>query len=128
MYGFDRPVIVRYLDWLAGALTGDFGSSLASRESVFEIVVSRGETTLFLIGYATVLVALLGVAAGLFAGLMGGAIDRSVVIGSAFAAAVPPFVAGIGLVALFSVGLQWFPTFGAGTGLLNSLWHLTLPA
>src|SRR5690606_28348244 len=57
-----------------------------------------------------------------------GVADTSVIVGSAFAAAVPPFVAGIGLVAAFAVALPWFPTFGAGDGMLSSLWHLTLPA
>jgi peptide/nickel transport system permease protein len=41
---------------------------------------------------------------------------------------IPSFVAAIVLITVFSVDLGWFPVFGAGGGLTDRLWHLTLPA
>ena len=37
-YGLDRPFYIRYADWLAGALQGDFGNSLASRKPVADMI------------------------------------------------------------------------------------------
>jgi peptide/nickel transport system permease protein len=41
---------------------------------------------------------------------------------------VPSFVAAILLISVFSVRLGWFPTYGSGDGLVDSVYHLTLPA
>lgn len=54
--------------------------------------------------------------------------NRLAGVAAAVATATPTFVAAIGLLAFFSVGLGWFPATGAGTGLADRLWHLTLPA
>ncbi len=43
-------------------------------------------------------------------------------------AAIPSFVAAIILISVFAVRLGWFPTFGAGDGLTDRLYHLILPA
>ena len=42
--------------------------------------------------------------------------------------ATPVFVAAIMLITVFAVELGWFPVFGSGEGLIDRLWHLTLPA
>src|SRR5215213_5650833 len=46
--GLDKPIITRYLDWLGGALTGDFGTSWANRNSVSEQIGKRLGNSLFL--------------------------------------------------------------------------------
>src|SRR5215470_16116062 len=43
--GLDRPVLVRYGDWLAGFVRGDFGLSLPSKEPVINIVGDRIRNT-----------------------------------------------------------------------------------
>ena len=40
----------------------------------------------------------------------------------------PAFVSGVVLIYLFGVILHWFPVYGRGSGFLDELWHLTLPA
>ncbi len=69
-----------------------------------------------------------GLFAGIVASLNKGFGDRFILITLTAAGAVPPFVAAIALVALFSVGLGWFPSFGSGDGGWDRIWHLTLPA
>ena len=49
--GLDRPVIVQYLDYLAGVVTGDFGRSIVFRVPVVGLVFDRIGPTLFLLGY-----------------------------------------------------------------------------
>lgn len=53
--GLDRPAPLRYLEWLAGAVSGDFGVSLVSGERVSEAISERFANTLFLAAYAAVI-------------------------------------------------------------------------
>nr|BFE78362.1 hypothetical protein GCM10020093_009630 [Planobispora longispora] len=69
-----------------------------------------------------------GFAVALASAVKGGLVNRVAGIVAAVTTATPTFVSAIGLLALFSVGLGWFPATGAGTGLADRLWHLTLPA
>ena len=58
----------------------------------------------------------------------GSRLDRVVVMVGVFGVSSPAFVTGIFLLYVFGVVLGWFPTFGAGRGFLDRVWHLTLPA
>ncbi|GAA2660272.1 MULTISPECIES: ABC transporter permease [Nonomuraea] len=127
-YHLDDPFLLRYLSWLGDALTGDFGSSLVYRQEVAALIGSRVATTVLLVGYATVLISAGGIAMGLLAGLRGGRLDTAIGVLSSLFLATPPFVVGVLLAIVFSVGLGWFPVFGPGEGLLDRLYHLTLPA
>lgn len=42
----DQPVIPRYITWATGALQGDFGQSIASRQPVAEVIGERLANTL----------------------------------------------------------------------------------
>ena len=70
--GLDQPAYVRYFNWVAGVLRGDFGHSLANGRDVAALLAPRLAKTLFLAGYAAVIavpVALtLGVLVALFRG------------------------------------------------------------
>lgn len=129
-YHLDDPLWTRYWAWLSGVLTGDFGQSLVSRQSVATLIADRAGTTVLLVLYATVLIAVIGLTLGALAALRGKATDTAIVMGTGAMAAVPSFVAATVLVSVFAVKLSWFPVFGdgAGSGLGGRLWHLTLPA
>ena len=51
-YGLDRPVLLRYLDWLGSLITGDLGESFHFRIGVLQLVLSRFWNTLLLGGGA----------------------------------------------------------------------------
>ncbi|MFF2008420.1 ABC transporter permease [Streptomyces sp. NPDC058195] len=128
-YHLDDPLPAQYAQWLGGALHGDFGRSAQYHQDVSSLIGSRMSSTLLLIGYAAVLVALTGLAAGIGAALRPGLFDRSVLIGTGVATATPAFVTAIVLVSVFSVRLGWFPgPGGTPSGLTERLYHLTLPA
>jgi peptide/nickel transport system permease protein len=127
-YHLDEPLPAQYWHWLTAALHGDLGTSIALRESVNTLIGERAGVTLELVAYASVLILVLGIGSGVAAGLRRGAIDMSVVAGTTVFAAIPSFVAAVVLISVFAVKLGWFPALGAGSGLLNRLWHLTLPA
>jgi peptide/nickel transport system permease protein len=127
-YGLDKPLPARYLDWIVGVLHGDFGQSIIYQQSVTSLLGPRLLTTVLLLIYAAILIALFGVGAGLVAAVKSGWPDLTISLGASLGLAIPAFIAAILLIAVFSVGLGWFPVFGPGTGLLDRLWHLTLPA
>ncbi|UPO77163.1 ABC transporter permease [Arthrobacter sp. Helios] len=127
-YGLDKPAWEQYLNWLGGIFQGDWGRSLTYRQDVSEVLLSRLPTTLQLVALAAVFITVLGLLAGIVASLNKGFGDRFILITLTAAGAVPPFVAAIALVALFSVGLGWFPSFGSGDAGWDRIWHLTLPA
>ncbi|MEO5665045.1 MAG: ABC transporter permease [Nocardioides sp.] len=128
-YGLDDPFLVQYFHWLGGVLQGDFGRSFQYRVDVNTLLGSRLPTTLALVGLSAALITVLGLAAGITGALTAGrAADRALLVLVTVLAAVPSFVAAILLISVFSVRLGWFPTFGSGSGFVDDLYHLTLPA
>ncbi|WP_327699188.1 ABC transporter permease [Streptomyces sp. NBC_00459] len=125
--GLDEPLPLRYVHWLTDCLHGDFGLSIAHRSPVSELIGARLGTTLFLVGYASLLVVIIGLALGIL-----GAVFRPlgpVTAGlSGLGIAIPSYVAASALVTVFALRLEWFPTIGAGSGFGDRAWHLTLPA
>lgn len=127
-YGLDKPWPAQYLSWVKGLLTGDLGQSIVYRQDVTSLLAPRVTTTVLLLGYAAVLIALIGVGLGLLAAARGGPTDAIISVLCSIGLAVPAFIAAIVLIAVFAVSLGWFPIFGPGAGLPDRLWHLTLPA
>lgn len=129
--GLDRPWPVQYLDWMTGMLTGDFGVSHLSGDSVLSLLGPRLAVTLWLVGFAMVLSLLIAVPTGMFAALKRRSWQGVVVNGSAqVGMAIPVFWGGILLVMVFAVWLRWLPANGYVPLLKNpTSWarHLILP-
>ncbi|MFF5084998.1 ABC transporter permease [Actinoplanes sp. NPDC000266] len=125
--GLDEPLPVRYWHWLTGALHGDLGTSLTSRQQVTDMIGPRLLTTVLLVAMAALLVVVVGIGLGVVGGLSrrGRAVVSSAV---GLGVAVPSFVGANALIGIFAVKLGWFPTYGSGDGLGDRIWHLTLPA
>lgn len=122
------PLWTQYWNWLTGMLHGDLGQSFVYRQPVIGLLGERAVTTLFLVVYASTLIVVGGVALGVAAALRGGVVGAFIGVLTSVGMAVPVFVAAIGLIFMFAVNLQWFPVFGGGSGFLDRIWHLTLPA
>jgi peptide/nickel transport system permease protein len=128
-YGLDDPYVVQYAHWLRDAVQGDFGRSIRSGQRVTQMVGDRVVVTAWLAGYAFVLTVVVAVPLGLVAGMRKGrAVDRAATATSLVALSAPTFAVGFLLIYLFSVRLDWFPSFGSGEGFADRLWHMTLPA
>lgn len=127
-YQLDAPFMEQYTSWVGHALQGDLGMSITLRQEVTDLIAARVGTTLFLVAYATLIIIVIGLALGMIGALGPRKVDSAVVVSTSVMVAVPPFVAAIAMIAVFAVGLGWFPAFGAGSGFLDSVQHLTLPA
>ncbi|KOV58830.1 ABC transporter permease [Streptomyces sp. MMG1121] len=128
-FGFDQPFLVRYWHWLDAVLHGDFGHSYLFHESVGAVIRSRLPASLLLVAVATLMIAVAGIGAGALGALRRGTrTDKGVLLLVTVGAAVPSFAAAIVLRSVFGVRLGWFPTIGNGTGLLDQLHHVVLPA
>jgi peptide/nickel transport system permease protein len=127
-YHLNDPFLVRYFDWLKGAIRGDLGVSIPLRQDVSTLISQRIGTTVQLVLYAGLIIVIVGVGLGILGGLKRGAVDGGVIVLTTIGAAVPSFVAAIVLLSVFAVNLGWFPAFSGGEGFVDQVWHLTLPA
>lgn len=107
-HGLDRPLYVRYGDWLYRLATLQWGESYVSQEPVRGLVADSLWRTLRYVVPATVLAVLLGLVAGLYGALRPESSgDRSVRFGTYLALGIPNFF--VGVVALY---LLEQPSFG----------------
>jgi microcin C transport system permease protein len=140
LYGFDKPVHVRYFEMLRDYLRFDLGKSFLQNKTVWELIreklpvsISLGLWT-FLISYLISIP--LGVAKAVREGSRFDAVTTLLVL---LGYAVPGFVLGVLLIVLFAGGtfLDWFPLRGLVSDnwdelswparIVDYLWHLALP-
>ncbi len=130
--GLDQPKLLRYLDWVGGMLTGDFGTSYTYRTPVAEIIADRLWITVPLAGYALVLSLAIAFPAGIYAAARRGKIGDTAVMGATqLGVAVPNFWFAMFLVLIFAIRYRWFNAGGFpgwDKGIWTGLHALTLPA
>lgn len=123
----DRPLPVRYVDWLAHAATGDLGRSFRQPVSVRDAVLARIPVTLELTIAAMLLAVAVAVPLGTAAALRAGRpIDVAVSALAAFELSVPNFFLGILLIYVFALRLGWLPSAGFVTLVSDPLGNLRL--
>lgn len=127
-YHLDQPLWTQYWYWLSGILEGDLGRSLVFRTQVTNLLGPRIGVTAFLVAYAGLLILMVGIGLGVLAALRPGATGTFITAGSALAMGIPSFAMAVALIWLFATELSWLPIFGPGSGFVDRLWHLTLPA
>jgi peptide/nickel transport system permease protein len=123
-YGFDRPITVQYLDWLAGALQGDFGRSFTMRQPVADIIFSRLPVTMLLGATAIGFALLLAIPLGVLAAVRPNSIfDRFALTVAVVGQAMPSFWFALTLVLWLGVYWRLLPITGSDT------WaHFVMPA
>lgn len=134
--GLDRPALERYVDWLAGAATGDFGDSYSSRpnyeRSVASIIGPRLWNTLFLAGVTALVAVPLSLWLGVLTALYrNGWFDRAMNAATLTTISVPEFFVAYILILLLTVNFPIFQSLSnitPGMGLMESLGKIALPA
>lgn len=131
-FGLNRPVVVQYLEWMGGLVTGDMGTSYRSGLPIAPQVIDRFMVTAWLVGAAILIALLIAVPLGSLSAIRHRRADGAAISGiSQIGIAVPSFLAGLLLVAVFSIRLRWFPAGGwvpPAEDPVEFLRHVTLPA
>ena len=138
--GLNAPVTTQFARFVTGAAQGEFGISYRNKRPVSDLIAERLPATLELVLAAAIFALAMGVPMGIYTALhRKGFLSNSMQILSLIGISVPTFVTGILLILVFSVWLNWLPSFGRGdvvdigwwsTGLLtvSGLKSLVLPA
>ena len=123
-YGLDRPVMVRYFDWLGGVAQGDFGESYYWNKDVASLVLERAPVTIALALSALMVTIVIAIPLGAIAALRPNSwADRLALTFAVSAQAIPSFWLGLMLIILLGVMLPILPISG------DSSWqHFVMPA
>ncbi|OLP55704.1 ABC transporter permease [Rhizobium rhizosphaerae] len=106
----DDPAVFRFLRWLAGAVTGDFGTSYANNMPIATLIAGRFVNTMELAGLTAVIAVPLALTLGITAAVLRGTLyDRIVAVLTIGVISVPEFVVASTAVLLFAVYLKWLP-------------------
>jgi peptide/nickel transport system permease protein len=129
--GADRPLTVRYLDWLGHVLRGDWGRSYAFQTAVLPLVAERLGRSLLLAGCGLAVLVPLAISAGVAAARReGGLFDRALSVLGLAVGALPEFVTGVFLILGFGIALPLLPIQALapeGAGPMTVAAHLALP-
>jgi microcin C transport system permease protein len=140
LYGFDQPLLVRYLKMLKNYVVFHMGESLFYGRSVIDLIVSKLPVSISLGVWSTLLIYLISIPLGIRKAVQHGSrfdvwTSSAIIVGYA----IPGFLFAILLIVVFSGGvyLDWFPLRGLtsdnfaalswGAKILDYFWHLTLP-
>ncbi|WP_296331990.1 ABC transporter permease [Reyranella sp.] len=137
-FGLDQPLSTQLWLYVSNVAHGDLGMSYRQQRPVAGLIAERLSATLLLTGTAFILAILLGVTLGALAARRVGRTSDSLITVLALGLyATPLFWVGLMLVLVFSVWLDWLPSFGMNTvganltgfaAVLDTARYLLLPA
>ncbi|GBE43834.1 MAG TPA: ABC transporter permease [Rhizobiales bacterium] len=117
-YGYNRPILIQYLDWLFRALQGDFGQSHYLKTDVASVIFERLPTTMLLgacaISFALILSIPLGVIAAIRPNSL---IDRFALTIAVVGQAMPSFWFALTLMLWFGINWRLLPITGTASWL-----------
>lgn len=113
--GLNKPVIVQFFSFIANIVQGDFGISYQFKRPVAEMLGERAPATLELALIGSIFALIAGIPLGVYTALKRDSwLSKTFLTTSLVGISLPPFLVGILLIYLFSVQLQWLPSFGRG--------------
>jgi peptide/nickel transport system permease protein len=132
LYGLDQPIAVRYGNWLAAALQGDFGYSRTYTQPVLDILLPRLGNSLLLMGISLAATLAIAIPLGIFAAVRPySGVDNAINLFCFAGISVPSFWFALLCIILFAVKLGWLPAGGMATvgdtGFLDRLQYLVMP-
>jgi len=122
--GLDKPLLVRYVQYLGRLVQGDLGRSIQQNRPVIDELGEAWPATLELTLAALLVAAAIGVPAGVVAAVWPNSLfDTIARLASLFGLSMPVFWTGLVLIVVFSLWLAWLPVGGVGSPA-----YLVLPA
>ncbi len=108
--GLDQPIHIRYLKWFWSFITGDMGYSFTSRSPVFQLLLQRLPTTLWIVGSAYILSLLIALPLGIISAVKRySKTDQIITTFTFLGFSLPTFFTGLLFIIVFSVQLNWLP-------------------
>lgn len=138
--GLDQPAPLRYLDWIAGVVQGDLGTSFSGRAAsgvdrsreVADLIAPRLANTLFLAGMTAIVAVPLALVLGITAALWRNSLyDRAVSTATLSAISMPEFFVAYVLILLLASLVPVFPSLATVTpemAFWDRVWRCVLPA
>ena len=114
--GLNKPLLVRYFNYMLDFLRGDMGTSYYKSTSVVSEVMSRFPYTAKLAGVAAILTLIMSIPIGVMAAVKQNSVfDNASLVMTLLGISMPVFWLGLLLIITFSLKLDLFPTGGADT-------------
>ncbi len=124
--GYNRPVIIQFVDFATSAVVGDFGLSTRHNQPALKLILERLPATIELASAALFFALLFGIPLGLLGGANQGGFWDAIARGTGLVGqTIPNFWLALILISFFAVNLEWFPSFGRNTWELFGV--ITLP-
>lgn len=112
-YGFDKPLLEQYWNYISGVLQGDLGKSITTKQPVLEEFFTLFPATVELSVFAIFLAVVVGLPAGIIAAVRRGSVFDHTVMGTALTGySMPIFWWALLLIIFFSGMLGWTPVSG----------------
>ncbi len=133
LYGTDKPILVRYKNWLFTALNGDFGFSRLYARPVLPLIGEALQNTIILLGSSFVIALIFALPLGVLAAVRPQSkLDHSINMLAFAGISLPPFWLSLMLIIVFAVGLTWLPAGGTAasagsSGIFEGVRYLVLP-
>lgn len=130
--GLDKPVYIRYLNWLKNTLSGNLGISYINHMPVTEQIMEKMGNTFILMGTSLIFSILVAIPLGIFLAVNKNSITSKVSsVFNYIGVSIPSFWIGMILISIFSVKLNIFPSGGMHTigndSIGDLVKHLVLP-
>lgn len=107
--GINKPVIVRYVNWLADFVKGDFGISYKYKMPVSRLISDKMPVTMYLAVITLIVIVIISIPLGVFMARFGHRkVSKIFDIVNQSVMAVPSFFLGIMITIIFGLVLKWF--------------------
>ncbi|MCC8065728.1 MAG: ABC transporter permease [Clostridiales bacterium] len=114
--GYNDPLLVQFVHYVADAVRGDFGTSYQSGLPVFDVLLPKFPVTFRLAVLSMLVACLIGIPLGILSAVKQySVVDMVATVSSLILASIPSFFLGILLMLLFALKLQLLPSSGIGT-------------
>ena len=130
--GLNDPLLVQYVRWIGGMVTGDWGTSLVFKEPIAPLLLQKMTASALLVVFSMTIALTCAVPLGVWAAVHANRWQDTAASSTAMlGVSLPDFFWGIMLILLFARGLGWLPSSGfvdPGEDFIGAVRHALLPS